>query len=182
MQTRKKLYKEVINDSKKDLYVELLYSDENIRTPIILFRILREYLILKDFCYRSDPQNQKIMFELIRCFIDYDSDKNYTSQQVATTKMPTKPSSSSDVVTVRTSGSNDDRSFAHNMASRFKRDDNFSEKLWEILNTYIANYMEAALDYKLNPTQKLRYFRDLFDGKAKSFYRNYVQVMCNTFE
>lgn len=54
----------------------------------------------------------------------------------------------------------------------------FSGKLRNV-TAYIANYTKAALEYKLNPTQKLRYFHNLLNEKAKSFYRHCVQAIYN---
>lgn len=40
---------EIINDLKEILSVELLHFDESLNGSIILFRILRDYLVLNDF-------------------------------------------------------------------------------------------------------------------------------------
>lgn len=122
------------------------------------------------------------MFHFVNCFIGSHTDKIYGRRQLATIKMPAIPSSSLDVVTVRTSENNNDRIIAHIMSSIFKRNDKLCGNDGELFNDNLANYVQSALDFKLSPTQKLRYFHNLFKGKAKSFHRNYVQVMCNTFE
>lgn len=55
------------------------------------------------------------------------------------------------------------------MALRFKKDDKISGKIDKDINRYIASYLEAALDYNLNDTQKLRYLYNLFDEEEKRF-------------
>ena len=59
---------------------------------------------------------------------------------------------------------------AHNIASRFKREERYSGKIGENINEVIDNYCHAADDYNLNEDQKLRYFHNIFDGEAKRFY------------
>lgn len=36
---------EIFEEIKEDILVELLYSDESLRDPIILFRLLRDFLV-----------------------------------------------------------------------------------------------------------------------------------------
>lgn len=60
------------------------------------------------------------------------------------------------------------------MASHFEKDEKFSKKIGEDVKEFIKNYLEAAIDYRFNPEQKLRIFQNLFEGKAELFCRNTV--------
>lgn len=68
------------------------------------------------------------------------------------------------------------------METGFKKGDNFFGKLGEKINDLMATYMEAALDYEISITQKLRYVFNLFSHDARCFYRIYVQPYSATFE
>lgn len=171
-----------IEDLKQDLTVELLYCEENIKGPILLFRLLRDYLVLKGLRYQEDPENRRIMYGLIESFLDSDTDKAYARQRLASKNSNTTAASATDVPYTRMPEHHDDRKIAHNMAVRFKKDDKFSGKIGEDVNEYIFNYKEAAIDYELSTDQMLKYFHNLFDGEAKSFYRHHVQTYCTSFE
>lgn len=71
---------------------------------------------------------------------------------------------------------------AHNVALRFKNQEKFTGKLGEDLTENISNCIDAAQDYKLDQTNKLAFFHNIFDGKAKRFYREKAKGRCGTFE
>lgn len=68
------------------------------------------------------------------------------------------------------------------MVSRFKRCKHFLGKTGQDIKEHKTNYIEAAMNYGLNQDQKLRFFHNLFNSKAKQFYRKYVQSICSTYE
>lgn len=68
------------------------------------------------------------------------------------------PSSSSDVVTSRTSHSHDDRKLLVIWPLDSKEMTISVKKIGENVDDCTANYMENARDYKLRPTQKLTGF------------------------
>lgn len=37
---------------------------------------------------------------------------------------------------------------------------------------FLTDYLTAGIDYVLHQDQKFRFFHNLFNGKAKQFYRN----------
>ena len=67
-----------------------------------------------------------------------------------------------------------DSKIAHNISSRFKREERYSGRIGEDINEVVDNYCDAADDYNLNEDQKLRYFHKVFDGEAKRFYRTSI--------
>lgn len=74
----------ILEDVKQDLSLHLLYSDEKIKEPIILFRILTDHLVLNGCRYTSDPENNKIMYGLVQCiFCDMETDKTYATRRLA---------------------------------------------------------------------------------------------------
>ena len=73
------------------------------------------------------------------------------------------------------------RRIAHNIALRFRNDDKFSGKLGEDLNEAINLYLDAANGYELNQEQRLKYFRNIFEGEARMFYRLNVSKRVQTF-
>ena len=75
-----------------------------------------------------------------------------------------------------------DQKLAHNVASRFKREDRYTGKIGEDINEVINNYCETASDYELSTDQMLKYFHNEFDGEAKRFFRSNVVNHANTFE
>lgn len=52
---------------------------------------------------------------------------------------------------------------SHNVAMRFKYSDNrFSGNIGESWIEYVSNYQRVAIDYNLNPEQKLTFFQNIF--------------------
>lgn len=90
------------------------------------------------------------MLVLINYFLDTDSNKGYARRRLAETKAPIRTASSSDIVNNCTKNHNDDRRIAHNMASRFKRDNVLLAKFGKITTNVSANYIGAANVYYVN--------------------------------
>lgn len=64
---------------------------------------------------------------------------------------------------------------AYKIAMRFidyKR--KFSGAIGEVIQDYVAHYVQAAWDYDLSPSQKLQIMRNLFTICAKRFYYYFV--------
>lgn len=64
------------------------------------------------------------------------------------------------------------RKLAHNMVSRFKRDNRVTGKLGDDINEAINNYIDGAVHYQLNQKHEFKFLHKLFDGDAKRFYRD----------
>lgn len=109
------------NDLKEDLSTELSYYDGSPKGLIILFRIVRDYLLRKEIQYGWNPENQRIMVGLVNCFFDPDSNENYAWERIATAKSPVVPELLSEFVSVRTIDSGDDCRIAHNRESWFEK-------------------------------------------------------------
>lgn len=60
----------------------MLFCDETIRGPVTLCRLLRGYLVLKEFKNRQRLDNNKSMYKLTySCFKD-DDDRDYVVQKL----------------------------------------------------------------------------------------------------
>jgi sugar-specific transcriptional regulator TrmB len=71
---------------------------------------------------------------------------------------------------------------AHHIAMRFKDDSKkFSGALGECWSEFLSEYLYAAEDYKLNPSQKLQYLHHLLKENAKRFFTRNIQGTINTF-
>lgn len=70
---------------------------------------------------------------------------------------------------------------AHSMGTRWTKEDKFSGKLVEDLNEAINFYTDATNDYELFRGQKLKYFHNVFNGEARSFYCPRVETNAHSF-
>lgn len=101
-------------DLREDLSVDLHYSEENIKGGVVLFLLLRDYLVLKGFKYVPDPENNKIMFGLIKCFLS-DEDKNPARRMLQNSKYPDIAQSSSTASgSAHRINNNEEQKIAHN--------------------------------------------------------------------
>lgn len=121
------------------------------------------------------------MYGLVNNFFDSDIHKAYARKKLSESNAPVVAASLSDVVNIRTIDRNDDRKLAHDSPSCFKRHDKFSGQIGETINIFLAIYMEAVNDYDLNQSQKPSYFRKLFNGGARQFFRTCVLLVFTSF-
>lgn len=135
---------EIPADSNRDLSVELIYCDEIIKGPIMLFWLLGDYLFLKGLRYTFHRENKGIMYELVNCFSDVEVDRCYERQILSTIKTAVTIGSSANVVTIRIPNDNHDTKVAHNMSTRFTKSGKFSGKPGEDINELTTTYMDAA--------------------------------------
>lgn len=81
-------------------------------------------------------------------------DKTCAPERFAAVKVSIKTLSLSDAFSTRTDHKFD-KMIAHNMASRFTKDDEDFGKIFKEVNKLIPSYIEAASDYELNKNRKL---------------------------
>lgn len=129
---------EIISDIMQDLSAQLLYCEESIKRPITIFRLLRDYLILKGFGYIYDKEKQRVMYGLVNCFLDAEVDRAYVWQKSATIKTPVTIGSSVEVVIICAPNDNRDTNVGQNMAKRSEKYDKISGNLGEDINEPIA--------------------------------------------
>ena len=63
---------------------------------------------------------------------------------------------------------------AHNISSRFKKEDRYTGKSEKIFMNAVNNCRDCAQDFHLSDEQMLRFFHNVFDGEAKRYYRSHV--------
>lgn len=179
--------KECIEGLQEDLPVELLYSEDVIRAPTILFRLLRDYIVLKGFEYTQHPANNRIIYGIAFSFFDNGDDSDFALQRLASIRggAPNAAQVAPPVLHAPVANlareQEDERRLAHNISQRFKKDDKFTGKLGENLQDFLNNYEEACIDYSFTPEQKLKYLHNLFEGEAKAFYREHVFTVCHSY-
>ena len=68
-----------------------------------------------------------------------------------------------------------DSNTAHRVAMRFKEDrKKITGAIEEYFNDFVSDYLQAARDYDLKPTQKPQYLHNVLTGDAKRFYYNRI--------
>lgn len=173
-----------IDALRDDLPPEVLYSKELLKGPTTLFRILRDYLTVKGLHYTAHARSNRIAYGLVDMFFTDIPDRIVANANLsASHSASTSPSinNSNQSSQPQSSHLSLDSKIAHNIASRFKREERYSGKIGEDIKEVIDNYCDAADDYNLSDEQKLRYFHNIFDGEAKRFYRTSVAATTFTF-
>lgn len=79
---------EILALMQEYLLVDLLYCDECIKRPVILLRLLRDYLLLKSFLYAIEKETQGTMIERVNWFMDFESEKPCAQKHLATIRLP----------------------------------------------------------------------------------------------
>jgi len=177
---------------REDISAEVLYSDEMLRGPTTLFRILRDYLRHYGLEYSQGPGSNRISNGLVNMFLVFDEDKQFAFGQLSKFHLRANPSgesshsqpgqSHSSGATHESSGAEgNERKLAQSLSSLFRREDRFSGKVGEDINEFINSYSEACLDFEMNATQKLKFFHRIFEGEAKTFYRNNIAHKVGSF-
>lgn len=76
-----------IKGLQEDLTVEPLYWADVIHGPITLFRLLRDYLVIKGFQCVQHSNINKLRFRIAFIFIDNEEDRYYAFQRLATLRI-----------------------------------------------------------------------------------------------
>ena len=73
---------ECIRNLQDDITADCLYYEEIINGPPLVYRLIRDYFILKGFKYRKQRNQKDIAFELSQCFFDDEDDKKFAEEQL----------------------------------------------------------------------------------------------------
>lgn len=98
-----------------------------IHGPPTLYRLLRDYLVLKEFKYEKHPDTNRIMNGLARCFFTDKANKALALRSLETTLH----SKSASIENRTTQNYESERKVVHNISQRFKDDDRCSGNLKE---------------------------------------------------
>ena len=174
---------EVIAGLKEALPAEILFHNDVINGPTILFKILRDYLLLQDFTYTPYPNQIRISWGIANSFFDDRDDKELAIARLNSLRgNPRPPHPTPSPSPSPNNIEEKERKLAHNISQRFKNvDDRFQGKSGEDIEEYFKNYETAIIDYKIDDTLKLQYLHNLFDDEAKRFYRDNVYQTSATY-
>lgn len=158
---------------QEDFLMQVMYNKEILRSTTIVFIILIEYLELKCLTYHSHSDTNRVKFGLIYMFLTREDEKQEdnsiyfacrTSQTDSTTQSSNNPTH------FKKHQNGNDGGLNH-LCNSFQKDERFTGRIVEDINEWIQNYKDAALDYKLDETQKLCFFQIFSDEESKRFYR-----------
>lgn len=135
----------------------LLYCDELIRGRTVLYRVLRDYLVLKHFHHERHPTTNKIMFGLVHCFLS-EKDLEYAFKRLSNLR------ESGDSPQVINFLSGNPQNIAGRSLDNQKKllticlndswkDERFSGKLVENAQDYLNTDEEPCLDYNFSTEQ-----------------------------
>ena len=155
---------EVIAGLKEALPAEILFHNDVINGPTILFKILRDYLLLQDFTYTPYPNQIRISWGIANSFFDDRDDKELAIARLNSLRgNPRPPHPTPSPSPSPNNIEEKERKLAHNISQRFKNvDDRFQGKSGEDIEEYFKNYETAIIDYKIDDTLKLQYLSQPF--------------------
>ena len=67
------------------------------------------------------------------------------------------------------------RNFSQYISKRFEKGARFTGTNGDDINKYLDIYEIAAEDFNISSSQKYRYFHNLFEGEAKTFFLSNVK-------
>lgn len=151
----------MIADIKQDLSVQFLYTNKNLNRPIILFRLLREYLILKGFQYTTDSNCSLIMYRLVDCFFDSEENEIYAKQKLVNTKIPEFTATALRDNKFWKTRSPEEMKIAQSKESRFKKEETFFENIGEdkkIHHKILGSCNKLSTLFRTEIENRSRYF------------------------
>lgn len=185
----------IVQGIRDDFPPQVLYSPEVTRGPHNLFRHIRDYLVIQGVQYEPAEGTNRIIHGLPKML--YTSEDERTMAMSLLDFMSAMPHSTNSHGTScdsnRTQPLNqngygaqmndrtDNTRLAHNVATRFKKEDRFSGDINEDIKEYLSGYEDVALDYNLTEAQKLAYLHNMLRGEAKIYYKS-IKLNCRSFE
>ena len=160
-----------ISNLREDLPPEVLYAKEMLRGPTVLYRLIRDYLVVKGLAYTPHPTSNRISHGLVNMIYVDNTDRILANQSLIS---PPPGSTQGSQQSFPQTNEAPNSKIAHNISSRFKKDDRYTGKIGEDIQEAINNYRDCAEDFHLGDEQMLRFFHNIFDGEAKRFYRSHV--------
>lgn len=144
---------ECIVGFQEDLIVEAIFCDEIINGPITLPRMLCDYISLKEFDYRPQPNTTKFIFGIAHCFFVKRGSrfcfKKTSIVTLVTSRHFKKVKNSSDEQPYIVSWLQDnDKRTAQDMLQRIENKDKLTGALGQDINEHLTNYEEACRNYQ----------------------------------
>ena len=160
-----------VSNLRADLPPEVLYAREMLQGPTVLYRLIRDYLVVKGLSYTPHPTTNRISHGLVSMLYVDDTDRMLANQGLTSSASgSTQGSHQSFPPTIEAPNSK----ISHNISSRFKKEDRYTGKIGEDIHDEINSYRDCAQDFHLSDEQMLRFFHNVLDGEAKRYYRSHV--------
>lgn len=161
----------------------VLFNDDLMNLPLC-HRKLRDWLD-SNGANMVQHSSRRVLMTLATNLYDEAEDREaaeeIVKELIARMRSRRDGSSSQETPSLQTSSSATpsrelDSNTAHKVAMRFKEDKKkFSGAIGEYFNDFVSDYLQAARDYDLTPTQKLQYLHNVLTGDAKRFYYNRIE-------
>ena len=166
---------------REDIQVESLYNDDILNGPTVLFRVLRDYLVLIGVTYKRHEDSNKLSYGIANTFFENED------QEYALSKLRTLSGNKSNIEEVTNTNNqatefiikdNEDkedkeRKVAMSISQTYKnKSDRFTGKLGEDIHQFFRDYNTTCNDYKVSKLQKFKYVHYIFDEEAKHFFNS----------
>lgn len=137
-----------------------------------LFRLLRDYLLIKGFKYTGHSENNTLIYPFAHGLVEDKDNGEFATEKLKSLHsgrtVPQKIFKDLFIANPRKEQTNE-REIAYKMFQLFKREDSISGRLDEYIDEDLKTNGEACLKHNLSETQVAQYLRNLFDGEPKLF-------------
>ena len=138
-----------VSNLRADLPPEVLYVRVMLRGPTVLYRLICDFLVVKGLPYTPNPTTNRISHGVVAMLYVDDADRILANQGLTSSAAgSTQGSHQSFPPTIEAPNSK----IAHNISSRFKKEDWYTGKSEKIL---INNFRDCAQDFHLSDEQML---------------------------
>lgn len=135
----------IIKALKQHLIVKSVFHRHIVTEPAILYKVLRDYLVLNDFKYVLHPKDNKISYGLAKCFFANAQDKQFAA--IALQEKIKIDVSESTFMHSKTQNYNnyvDEVKTKQNFSQNFKQDPLYNRRI--LLRMFFINYETSAYD------------------------------------
>lgn len=174
---------QVLTALREDISPAMLYSQEVLRGPHTIHRILRNLLSVLGEEYQQHPQSNRVAWGLPAQFFESEEDRNECYRQLERADGGAVGGAG---VAVQQGGHQhigDAAKVVQAISMKFRMTkDKFEGKLGQSYDDVMATYEELCEDLAVDDEKKFQYMHHLFSGEALRFYRDNVARVAETFE
>lgn len=158
-------FERIIAVQRQDLHLELLYLPDVSNDLKTTYRILKYYIVFKDFLYTANPFVRRVIYGLINIIYTEEADRNRAllllenpATSIFTTVPAIVPTSISNPsipttyfdVDQKEQNKQNKQNIVSVIVNKFKKEDWFSGKIGADVNEYIANYSDTYNDINVH--------------------------------
>lgn len=175
--------KTILEHLQDEITVVILYHPDIIGGPTILYKLLRDNLILNWFTYTPYPGHCGINYGLANCFFTDQSDKAHAIKRLTDIRNSNiRASNRNQDAGNRSQNDESTQNLVHSISIKFKTPlHRFNLKTGEDIDELFKMYEIASIDYKLNEKLKLQFLHNLFDGEARRCYLDKIVPLVSTY-